>query len=128
MKKVVCILFISIYLFSTTDLKELLKINVIAQHLNEHQKNDSSVSLFSFLVMHYVTDDHNEKDNERDNQLPFKSSETFISADYSVSVINEFASHNFLGWESKTNELFFNNENFVIKSFKAIVWHPPKIS
>ena len=51
---------------------------MLIQHFYETQKNDNNITFFHFLVMHYITDDLNDKDNNRDQQLPFKSNETCI--------------------------------------------------
>jgi len=74
-KKVAALFLLSIYLFSAIQLSELLKINVLLAHYHETEQHEPKISFFDFLVMHYVTDDGNSKDNDRDSQLPYKSGE-----------------------------------------------------
>lgn len=128
LKKTAAIFLLSVYLFSATNLLELLKINVVVQHFRETKQLDNSVSLFQFLVMHYVTDDHNDKDNERDKHLPFKSPDICISNVCFVSIACQFSSLNFQFFGVEVNDFFPNNDSFVIASFHALIWHPPQFS
>jgi hypothetical protein len=89
-KKVTAILFLSVYLFSTTGFGELFKINTLIQHFYETNNTGKHVGFLHFLVMHYVTDDLNDKDNDRDRQLPFKSPESYFSSTTSLYVPFQF--------------------------------------
>lgn len=128
MKKITAILFLSIFLFSTTGFNELLKINVLVRHFHETQKNDSLVTFFHFLVMHYVTDDLNDKDNERDKQLPFKSTETGISNDYLICVSGQNMRFEFQFFAINKNNFFPVKNLFISPNYRSFVWHPPKYS
>lgn len=98
------------------------------RHLHEHQQTDSSVSLFQFLVMHYVTDDHNDKDNESDMKLPFKSPDSCISNISFFSIVCQFSSADFQPFEIVADDFFPNNDAFIITGFHAFIWHPPQLS
>ncbi len=128
MKNIAALFLVSIYLFSATDLKELLRVEVVIEHLHEHQKNDSSVSLYQFLVMHYITDDHDDKDNERDMQLPFKPHDTSVSNISFVSIFSKFRTANFYTYGIETNAYFQNRDSIVITSFQDHIWHPPQLN
>ena len=128
MKKHFAIFLLSIYLFSATDVKELLKINVVISHYGEHQKKDMSITFFRFLLMHYVTDDNNSKDNDRDRQLPFKSAGTLAANNSTVSVTSPIASVVFQSDASIDNNFLIVDDFFIITSYHAIVWHPPQFS
>ena len=80
MKKLIAIFLLSVYMFSATELYELLKINVLLDHYAETKKQRGDISFLDFLVMHYITDDGNKKDDDRDSQLPFKSSNNIIAS------------------------------------------------
>ena len=95
MKKFIAVLLLNVYLFSATDIKELLKIEVVIDHLHEHQMSDSSITLYQFLVMHYVTNDRNDNDNIQDSQLPFISPDSIISNVSFASIVNPFSSLKF---------------------------------
>ncbi|MBK8787872.1 MAG: hypothetical protein IPN43_15590 [Chitinophagaceae bacterium] len=127
MKKITAILFLSVYLLYTTGFHELLKINALVRHFHETQKNDSTVTFYHFLVMHYVTDDLNDTDNDRDKQLPFKSVNSFIS-NTSVFYIPDFNIQPQVvkSASSGTPVKFIVKDLFIDTDFYSIVWHPPK--
>jgi hypothetical protein len=111
---------------SVTELYELLKINVLVEHYSETIKNDGAVSFVDFLIMHYLTDDGNNKDNERDHQLPFKSAASYLANSVSVFVLQrqeEFV----LKPVINENKKFYNHSDPSLPShFYNAVWNPPK--
>ncbi|MCE3296200.1 MAG: hypothetical protein K0R65_1914 [Crocinitomicaceae bacterium] len=60
-------------------LRELFKVPVMITHFTEHQKVNEDLSLLEFLSMHYVGDDMNDKDQDRDMELPFKKIDISLS-------------------------------------------------
>jgi hypothetical protein len=129
LKKITAILFLSIYLFSATGLNELLEINILVQHFYETKKNDNTVTFLHFLAMHYITDDLNDKDDDRDKQLPFKSIETFISNSVLIYIPHQDTTS--LGAQSFaiTERIFLITKDvFVLPIYHIPVWHPPKYS
>jgi len=128
MKKVFTLFLISIYLFSATDIKELLKMNVVMEHYHETVQTDGYVSFVQFLEMHYVTDDNNSKDNNRDVQLPFKSTNTTVSSSSFQFVTNQVSSLNFNTSISKEKEYLPTVPSFICSNYQAMVWHPPQVS
>jgi hypothetical protein len=127
-KKITAILFLSVYLFSATGFGELFKINILVKHFYETNNTGKRVDFFQFLIMHYVTDDLNNKDNDRDKQLPFKSPETYISNSSSLYTPLQFIQSSLTSQSFTINkaDLFVAKDRFVIKDFKTLVWHPPK--
>ena len=129
MKKITAILFLFIYLFYTTGFGELVKVNVLFEHFYETKKNDRAVSFYYFLVMHYITNDLNDKDNERDKQLPFKSTETFVSNSTILYTPNlNIQPLSFRKFTINRAVKIIANDALVVKEFNSIVWHPPKYS
>jgi hypothetical protein len=128
-KKMSAILFLSIYLFYTTGFHELLKVNVVIEHFYETKKIDHTVTFLHFLVMHYITDDFNDKDDCRDKQLPFKSTETYFTNPLvlytPVQHVQLITTQSF-----KVNkaELNVTKGCFAITKYKTPVWNPPKNS
>ncbi len=72
-RKTVAILFTAIYLLGATEASQLLKLPVLVQHYYEHKAGNASVTLFTFLQMHYLGNDNDDTDNLRDEALPFKT-------------------------------------------------------
>ena len=86
MKRALAFLLLSLYLNSFAEVRELYKIHSLSEHYSETVRQDHSVSFFNFMVMHYITDDHNTRDNDRDAQLPFKSPGPVLSHGFSPVV------------------------------------------
>ena len=127
MKKITTIFLLSIYLFSATDLKELLKINALTNHFEETKQLDNSVSFFSFLIMHYITDDGNSKDNLSDEKLPFKSHVVYSVVSF-VSVPIQITSLSFNAYPIIKNDFFVEDDSLIFTNYCALVWHPPQFS
>ena len=114
-------------MLSATGLYELFKINVLIEHFRETRLNDKSVSFTRFLIMHYVTDDGNDKDNDRDGQLPFKSHSVAVnSSPIFVLTLSEVC----VEIRSKEFKKDYNKYRNPIlnSSFCDLVWNPPQIS
>jgi hypothetical protein len=126
-KKFAAILFFSIYTISITGLYELLKINVLVEHYSETTKHDGPVSFTDFLIMHYLTDDGNNKDNDRDHQLPFKSTANCLANTISIVVLQK-QEEGILKPASIENKKFYNHPDpFIPSNFYNSVWNPPKL-
>jgi hypothetical protein len=75
LKKVVSI-FIAVMLFVfSTGLQELAKLPVLFQHYFEHQSLNQDITFASYVWDHYNSVPHTDADEDRDSQLPFKSSD-----------------------------------------------------
>jgi hypothetical protein len=72
-KKRAAYIFLAIYLLGATELNQLLKMPLLIEHYMEHKLDNGSLSLLSFMYMHYVGDDGDATDEQKDQNLPFKS-------------------------------------------------------
>ncbi len=127
-KKLCAIFLLASYLFSATDIKEIFKINVVINHLHEHQKKDQSILLIDFLVMHYVTDDGNNMDDNTDKSLPFKSADSHLASLNFVSVPLSFSLCEFQFFDDAKSCFLNAREFFILPNFYASIWHPPQLS
>lgn len=73
MKKRAAYIFLAIYLIGATELHQLLKMPLLLEHYNEHKLDNGNLSLISFIYQHYLGDDGNANDDQKDQNLPFKS-------------------------------------------------------
>lgn len=73
MKKRAAYIFLAIYLLGATELNQLLKMPLLIEHYMEHKLDNGNLSLLSFMYMHYVGDDGDATDEQKDQNLPFKS-------------------------------------------------------
>ncbi len=127
MKKITVILLLFLYLFSVTDLKELCKIHELANHLEETKKLDNSVSFIDFLVMHYITDDGNNSDNDTDEKLPFKAHHVYSTISF-ISLPNQFISLVFNAFPTFKSDFFYEDDSLIFSNYHTLVWHPPQFS
>lgn len=126
MKKGITILFLSIYLLSSTQLKELLKLPILLEHFAEHQQKDAGISFMGFLYMHYAKGDVKDADYEKDMKLPFKSAENPSSSSLSyylpAAVYKQESPVHF----TERNR-HFPAYNFTYSSaFLSAIWQPPR--
>lgn len=128
MKKFSAIFVLSIYLLSAFPFSELLKVNVLVQHYQETSMKNGPVAFLDFLVMHYITDDGNKMDDDRDMELPFKSQSSLVANNFSNFITNNYAE--ILIAQTGTDKINFHNytEPFISLNFSKLFWNPPKIS
>ncbi len=128
MKKLLIILLLSSYLFSATDMDELLKINFVVEHYREHKKTDSSISFVSFLLLHYNNEDSTKKSTEH-NRLPFKSHRSVFTTNTFFSFLpNKENGHSVMPVISPNLVIYPEQRCSVITNYQALVWHPPQYS
>jgi len=128
MKRIIALTFLSIYLFSTTEFHELLKLPAMVVHYKEHQKEKPALSVWNFVTIHYAHGDVQDKDHEKDMKLPFKThdscgSYSFISLipDHPYSLAQHTPSD-----ITKNIPVYYNEAGYT-HSLSSI-WQPPKVS
>ncbi len=128
MKKFIAISFLLVYLFATTEAKQLLKLPLVFQHFKEHQKENKAISFLHFLKIHYLQGSPRDKDYNRDMQLPFKTSNDYISSVTPgfLPLINQFSIEGHV--RIPEMERFINRSQFVSSSYLSNIWQPPKSS
>ena len=102
-----------------------MKVPFLIEHFYHHQSKHQGGSFSSFLYHHYVGEDENDQDEEDDRKLPFKS----ITTDF-FKITAYPCSEAFIGryivpedFDDRLNTFY---EEFIISTFLASVWHPPK--
>lgn len=66
---------LSVYLAAATPLHELCKLPALLDHFQEHRREDPTISVLGFIVLHYLSGSPRDADYARDMQLPFKTLE-----------------------------------------------------
>ncbi len=84
LQKILFTIFISCFLLSSTELHQFMKLPVLLKHFQVHKKQDKSLSLLDFLVLHYSQDHPIDNDDSDDNQLPFKNFEAINHVDITI--------------------------------------------
>lgn len=123
MKKWISIVLLSLYLFSTTELYQLLKIPVLIEHFIEHKEQNPEITLRAFIKMHY---DHPVKDADyqTDQKLPFVVHSSplvliFTVPDCRIEVIKTII-------KEDHKEMYSYNYLFYNKGALNSIWQPPK--
>jgi len=126
MKKIVALLFISIYLFSTTEIHQFLKIPALFEHYNEHQSKDKALSFLSFLYKHYK-ENTKDADYDKDLKLPFKTINNCAPSIH-ISIVEESkieAVKAVFSFDEKKINTFYTS--LFISNFHNAIWQPPQL-
>ncbi|TBX67530.1 hypothetical protein EZL74_09675 [Flavobacterium silvisoli] len=128
MKRILALAFLSLYLFSTTEFHELLKLPAMAEHYDEHKKEKPEISVWQFLCIHYAHGDVNDHDHDKDMKLPFKTHDNCSSPNF-ISLIPEhkFTIEKQALFVTAKNTPNYYKEVLTTHSYNSI-WQPPKIS
>ena len=127
MKKLVALFILSFHLFSATALHELTKIPVLFLHYFEHKSLNEQITFVKYLVDHYNSIPHTDNDEDRDNQLPFKSPD---KGGYGHSSLAIPHFHHFtIKFPAPTVKKFtsLHSEDHIPASYQGKIWQPPKV-
>ncbi|MGC4101097.1 hypothetical protein [Ferruginibacter sp.] len=127
MRKAAAILLFSIYLVSTAELYELLKVDVLLEHYKETKARQGNISFVDFLVMHYVTDDGNKNDNDRDEQLPFKSATSVAAAASAPFILQRTEEFTLKPFIEQQDKLYCYSNPAILSHYYGAVWNPPRL-
>lgn len=127
MRKLLAILFVSLYLVSTTELSQVLKFPVLVEHYFDHRKKDPQFSSVRYLVSHYSNhlEDHPEdSDYERDRKLPFVLHNQVLTFTFLLipPILLEMQSGQPLEEHSRAVVV---GEALLEDQFVSHIWHPP---
>ncbi len=125
MKRFNLLLLIAIYFISATGLSELSKLPLLQLHYQQSKHSIPELTFGEFLVMHYLTDDNNSKDDAQDRNLPYKSIEAcfLVSAATIATGTTDVVIKSTYYFEKS---IPFYSTTFVSSSYQNMVWHPPK--
>lgn len=128
-KRMFAILFLSTYLFSTTELIQLLKLPVLIEHYLDHTAQKPEMSFVEYITLHYNSDhfaDHpHDDDYEKDQKLPFMTNANVLSVCCNT-VPNFMFKWRVKGPQVPRSNQKVYNEEFVESVFLSSIWQPPK--
>ncbi len=127
MKKLISILLLFLYLVSTTELYQLLKIPELIEHYVEHKELNPDMTLTAFLRTHY---DHPVKDGDygKDQRLPFIIHSAPLSLVFTINPGFSFETVTYHFSPLKIHRIPSKDEDLCHKGFLNSVWEPPRFS
>jgi hypothetical protein len=124
LKKLIAISLLSLYLFSTTELSQLLKTPVLIQHFVEHREENKHLTLRQFLYLHYATSHADDADHHKDMQLPFKTHHNCIAAFQNVVIPTHNTIHKPVTVFKKRP--LHPGDQSISSNFLSNIWQPPR--
>lgn len=128
MRQILAFSLLSLYLFTSTEFHELLKLPQLVSHYKEHQEEQKRITLWAFLCDHYAHGDVYDADRDKDMKLPYKSMDCNPVVNFTViPPIVSIETLKPVGISSlKTFSNYYSNQ-FCSDNFSSI-WQPPKIA
>lgn len=126
MKKLISILLLSLYLVSTTELYQLLKMPLLVEHYMEHKELNPEMSLTAFLKTHY---DHpvKDSDHDKDQRLPFVSHASLLSIVFTLNPALDFHCTEKVFTPIAIKQTFYKSALYN-KEILNSIWEPPRSS
>ena len=117
------ILFLSVYLLSTTQFCQLLKLPVLVGHFFEHKERDNSMSFVEYMVLHYGGHEK-DADYETDMKLPFMTASETLTLTFFAPAPTVFPIQKIVFQEvPQTNSCY----KLQLKAtYLSSIWQPPK--
>ena len=135
LKKFTAIFLTTIYLFSSTEAEQFLKLPSLFAHFLDHHQTNGETSMLAFLTNHYLVDETEEdhksetpEQHEHEHDLPFKSHDHCLDINLPVYI----AASNCEIIKNETPEPIrkfrITGDTFPPDHFLSSIWQPPKIS
>lgn len=103
----------------------MIKLPVLFQHFYEHKAVEAEITFLAYLADHYNSIPHTDNDEERDNQLPFK---TLDANGIKMPAIPE-GDRSYLRGPVRAivaSDNFRYKEKFISAPDCGQIWQPPK--
>lgn len=126
MKKLIAILFLTVYVFSATEFNQLLKLPLLVEHYVEHKEENKLITFLEFLHMHYSTAHAKDADYNKDMKLPFKSPSNTIAFNALNCLQANFETE--LNYPVRNAKAFYfiYSEHIPNSALLNAIWQPPK--
>lgn len=134
MKKCLLSFLVILFIFTSTELHQFLRIPFLFEHYSDHKHYDQSISFSDFLQMHYVNHNHElhsipgRNDEKEDHELPFQSHDCLHSISTSFYIPINYPKIQLIHSEiEEENRKAFYGEQNMFSSYEFSIWQPPKI-
>ena len=123
MKKIFFILSSVLFLTSSTELHELIRLPLLVEHYSRHRLADPGLSFLAFMTIHYSEDHPDDKDDNEDNELPFKSNGSLAHVDTAVPFQREADERSV---SRLTKKLIIRYADDIPDNGSFSIFHPPR--
>lgn len=125
-RKFFIISLLGVFALTSTELIQLTKLPSLVQHFSEHRTENTEMSLYDFISLHYSDESHHHDEN--DKELPFKSHDHCVNTSIAYVLPKSFPEIILkLDFES-FKEFTIPKGNFLTTINPSSIWQPPKIS
>lgn len=107
-KKLLIYILLPIFMFNSS-IGELFKLPQFFSHFTEHRAFDKDINVFDFIFMHYLGNDLNDNDQDKDMQLPFKKVDCYFSFQIAAFPNSKFIPERFVIVNSYLKIVFKNH-------------------
>lgn len=125
MKKTIAILFISLYVFSATELNQFFKLPILFEHFSEHKTENKNITFLQFLKIHYQGNQIPDDDDFKDKRLPFKSHGNSFSTQI-FAVLPAFTEIEIPVFSDNNKSVTIHKNQFIPTLQLESIWQPPK--
>lgn len=127
MRQSIALTLLFLYLFTSTEFSELLKIPTLVEHYKEHQQEHPEITFASYVCQHYAHGDVDDADKDQDRKLPYKSIDFTHSVSFTVvPTVTSIEFIKTIDFEELKSPISFYTFPFSSDNFSSI-WQPPKI-
>lgn len=125
MKKWLSYILITFYLFSNTEIKQLLKAPKLIEHYITHKKSNPKITVFAFIKMHYLDDIKKDADYKEDMKLPFKSHD-FSCFNFTIQAPPKSFTFQIPEYQHfvENTQNFYYTEGFTVQ-LQSFIFRPP---
>lgn len=127
MQRMLAIFLLTVYMVSTTEAYQLLKLPALVVHFIQHAQEDPELDVVNFLRMHYAEKQGMTIDWKQDMQLPFKTHEdgmSLLPLCYEPMLFQVQVQHPAAEIECIQNDYYLNCAPGV---YSADIFQPPKL-
>lgn len=127
MKRMFSIVFVILYLISTSAYLDVLKLPLLVEHFLDHKKSNTTLSFSDFLELHYsgetINHTHSAKKNPHE-ELPFHQQTTTNLVVAQPILLDFFMKSHFQIADKKT--ITDKTNSFTDTLYLCSIWQPPR--
>jgi hypothetical protein len=125
LRKPIAILLLGLLLFTNLECYQFVKLPILFEHFKEHQAGNSQMTFWDFWTMHYSKGLTKDADYNRDQQLPFQTSNVSLIISSAGFILPPTYNVNF-SLDLTENSLFTYYPEFVPQYNSADIFQPPR--